>query len=107
MPSSARARLRAAGIVGDGLPRDLEVSVFRSPSSGAVFVDLASLGENEVVHLSLRGVGDLGPGLLRSPARPGARAVHVRGVGDRTLVGPLQVTDYATVKLTPRATTGQ
>ena len=103
-----RAEVLRAGIVEGDLPRELEVTVFASPVRGLLFVDVANLDLDLTaggpprphgVTLELsppgRAVAALQASVSR-PGRPGAAAA-VTPEGRRMKIGPVIVTDYASV----------
>ncbi|MCC7494800.1 MAG: hypothetical protein IT204_20765 [Fimbriimonadaceae bacterium] len=102
------AVVAAAGEVAAGLPRELEVVLYHSPSQPRLFVEVANLAwagtpaaapAPQTVTLRLtapgRAVGELRARLL-SPTAPTA-ALPVRQEGAALLVGPLTVEQYGSV----------
>ncbi|MBM3471853.1 MAG: hypothetical protein FJX75_01105 [Armatimonadetes bacterium] len=105
-----RQHLSDFGLVEGNLPRELEVSVFRLPARGALFVDVANLDLNpetdaqpraHEVTLTLSGVPGL-VGLTSAEAlRPGEApaAAPVKEEAGRLTVGPLRVGSYVSLVL--------
>lgn len=98
------------GVVATDLPRELEVSVFASPSRTLLFVDIANLDldpdagdrpDPQEVTLTLappgRAVGDLRAEVLR-PGRE-ADTTRVHAEGGRMTLGPLRLEDYTSIAI--------
>jgi hypothetical protein len=105
-----REHLADHGIVQPGPPREVEVSVFRSPTRRVLFVDVANLDldpdvgiepKAHEVTLTLIGVPGVGDRPQAQALRPGepAESVPVRHDGPRLTLGPLRVGSYVSVVL--------
>jgi len=108
--AAIRERLGEFGLVEGDLPREVEVSVFRSPTKGTLFVDLANLDLNpdtdaqpkpHDVTLTLAGVPGLAGVTTVEALCPGeARAaVPTKGEAGRLTVGPVHIGNYVSLAL--------
>jgi hypothetical protein len=105
-----REYLSEFGLVEGDLPRELEVSVFRSPTQGTLFVDIANLDLDpdtdaqptpHEVTLTLLGIPGVAQATAAEALRPGeARAsVPMKRQEGRVTVGPLRVGSYVSLSL--------
>jgi len=102
---AVRRHLAEHGLVAGGLPRELEVSVFRSPTEGRLFVDLANLDLDPDVDPQPRAhrvtvvLSEAPAGGTAEVLRPGEapESVPVKLTDGRTAVGPVALGSYASV----------
>ncbi len=93
------------GLVSGDLPRELEVSVFRSPTRPTLFVDVANLDLGSDLEAGARArevtvtLAGLAAGTRAEVLRPGQKPapVRVRLADGRLAIGPLGVESYVSI----------
>jgi hypothetical protein len=104
---AVREHLAEFGLVSGEIPRELEVSVFRSPRNGTLFVDVANLDldpdadaapTSQRVTLTLAVVADARRARVLQPGRA-AEEVALDRTNGRLTVGPIDVASYVSVVL--------